>query len=303
MERLNQISDALENRPILPFVLSTALHLILFGVVILLPYIHSKPRVIGPVIDVTLFDLPGMDISPSSTWMPPGGSQSAANSDKTETKAPPKSEPVKETKKTEPEVKKIEDKKEEKKKEPEPPPKSKNLTEPSDAELKRLKKKGEKTPPPKKSSPGTTQPQASTPASTSNSEVSGSGNGESKGHEFSMGHGFFPGGKGSASGSMQLDIENFPFMYYLNMMKNKISENWIPPFGSVKAGEAKRVVIYFRVERSGNVLQPIIEESSGSDILDQSAIRAVMVSGPFPPLPVGYNEATLGIHFGFSCQL
>ncbi|MBN1296336.1 TonB family protein [bacterium] len=121
--------------------------------------------------------------------------------------------------------------------------------------------------------------------------------------EFGMQSGFLPGGSGQTKGSLKLDAAQFPFVYYLSMMKSRISENWIPPFGSVTADESKKVTIRFRVDRWGMVLSPEIEESSGDDLLDQSALRAVIVSGPFPPLPEGYPDATLGVHFGFICHL
>lgn len=157
-------------------------------------------------------------------------------------------------------------------------PEKKELVDPSEAELKRMKKRKE---PPKK--------QENTDQENEKS--------------FSMKSGFLPGGSGKAEGSMKLDTRTFPFVYYLAMMKNKISENWIPPFGSVKAQESKRVVIMFRVDRTGRVLSPAVEESSRDNLLDQSALRAVIVSGPFPPLPDGYPDSTLGVHFGFKCQL
>jgi len=87
------------------------------------------------------------------------------------------------------------------------------------------------------------------------------------------------------------------------MLKNRISENWIPTFGAVKSDESKRVVVKFWIDRRGNVLTPEIEESSGDDTLDNSAIRAVIVSNPFPPLPDAYKDASLGVHFGFRCEL
>jgi TonB family protein len=149
------------------------------------------------------------------------------------------------------------------------------LMDPSDAELKRMKRRSKKdwTPVPKKDS------------------------------EFVMRSGVFPGGKGTTSGSLKLDSADFPFMYYLSMLKNRISENWIPPFGSIDSEEPKRVVVKFWVQRSGAIIEPAIEESSGDDALDQSALRAIIVSNPFPPLPATYADAALGVHFGFRCEL
>ncbi len=158
-----------------------------------------------------------------------------------------------------------------------PPPPKEDIPDPSAAEIKRMKKRDEdRKPPPKKA--GT------------------------DGTRFDMKNKFL-GGKGSASGSMALDSENFPYVYYLAMLKNRISENWIPPFGIVNAGESKRVVVHFRIDRGGKVANLEVEESSGDESLDNSAMRSIIVSSPFPPLPDNYPEATLGVDFGFKCEM
>ena len=163
-------------------------------------------------------------------------------------------------------------------------PKNKKLVEPSESELKKMKKR--QTKPKKKAEPKENQ------SSTENSS-----------NDFIMKDGFLPGGKGKMSGSMALDSDNFPFLYYLSMMKNKISENWIPQFGAVTPDQPRRVVVHFRVDRKGNVISPEIEESSNDQSVDRSALRAVIISSPFPPLPDGYPDVTLGVHFGFKCEI
>jgi hypothetical protein len=35
------------------------------------------------------------------------------------------------------------------------------------------------------------------------------------------------------------------------------------------------------------------------EFFDHSALRAVMVSDPLPPLPLGFTGEDLGVHFGF----
>ena len=113
----------------------------------------------------------------------------------------------------------------------------------------------------------------------------------------------FGGFSGKTSGSIRLDTLNFPFVYYLSMLRSRISENWIPPSGTIISKDTKRVIIKFRIDRSGKVMRPQVEESSNNPALDNSALRAVIVSSPFPPLPDAYPDASLGVHFGFRCEL
>lgn len=149
------------------------------------------------------------------------------------------------------------------------------LTDPSDAELERMKKRKENPTPSSQNKPP---------------------------EEFPITNRFLPDSGGQASGSMQVDAKDFPFFYYLSMLKNRVSENWIPPYGAFES-ESKRVVIAFRIDRQGSQYAARVEESSGNILLDQSALRAVIVSSPFPPLPEGFSGTSLGVYFGFSVQL
>ena len=95
---------------------------------------------------------------------------------------------------------------------------------------------------------------------------------------------------------MAVDASNFEFAYYLQQVRISIARNWSPTAG-VPAGT--RVDIYFHVTRDGSLTSPRVETSSGNAYFDQSAVRAVIVTGHLPPLPLGYNGSDLGIHFGF----
>lgn len=90
----------------------------------------------------------------------------------------------------------------------------------------------------------------------------------------------------------------FPYPYYLVAIQNKVSENWQPPDKSGAVREAKTVV-FFQILRNGQITNPRVEQSSGSVELDTAALRAVKLASPLPPLPQGFKEDSLRIHFGF----
>jgi TonB family protein len=98
------------------------------------------------------------------------------------------------------------------------------------------------------------------------------------------------------SGQVAVDDASFEFAYYLQIVRAQIARNWTPPAGS---SEGTRVEVYFRVSRSGEVSALRVENGSGNDVFDDSAIRAVTITEQLPPLPLGYAGADLGIHFGF----
>jgi TonB family protein len=98
------------------------------------------------------------------------------------------------------------------------------------------------------------------------------------------------------AGQVAVDASNFEFAYYLQQVRSLIARNWSPAAG---APAGTRVEVYFRVSRDGSLSAPRIETSSGNAYFDQSATRAVIVTGHLPPLPLGYDGGDLGIHFGF----
>jgi TonB family protein len=98
------------------------------------------------------------------------------------------------------------------------------------------------------------------------------------------------------SGQVAVDDVNFEFAYYLQIVRAQIARNWTPPAGSQPGTRAE---VYFRVSRAGEITGLRIEHGAGDSVFDESALRAVVITGQLPPLPLGYAGADLGIHFGF----
>jgi TonB family protein len=100
-----------------------------------------------------------------------------------------------------------------------------------------------------------------------------------------------------STGSISLDVSDFPFTYYLRQIQAKISERWAPPRAATRGGE--RATIMFEIGRDGSIKEPNLERSSGVTLYDQSALRAVAEASPFPPLPPEFKAPSLRVHFGF----
>ena len=103
----------------------------------------------------------------------------------------------------------------------------------------------------------------------------------------------------SVSGSnLSVDASDFPFTYYLRQLHAKVSERWRRP--PLVATEQTSAVIYFEIDREGQVRgDPKVKQSSGNEVYDQSALRAVIDSVPFPPLPREFPGQYLKVNFGF----
>jgi TonB family protein len=78
--------------------------------------------------------------------------------------------------------------------------------------------------------------------------------------------------------------KEFPFLPYIAILHDKVERNWKPPPG-VKGTVAK---VTFTVLRSGRVGETKLTAPSGNFYFDQAAMRAILASSPFPPLPDGF---------------
>jgi len=85
----------------------------------------------------------------------------------------------------------------------------------------------------------------------------------------------------------------------LNTITERVSANWFSSLVDPGISGSFQTVVYFRIQKNGQVVDVQIEQSSGVTPLDLSAVRAVKASAPFPPLPREYEEAYLGIHLIF----
>jgi TonB family protein len=102
-------------------------------------------------------------------------------------------------------------------------------------------------------------------------------------------------GLGGSGGGSPFD-QDFEYAYYVQQMLAKISQHWQR---TAVRGTAV-AVIRFTILRDGRIQDAEIESSSGLSILDRSALRAVMLSEPLPPLPNSYPRDQVGVHLRFT---
>jgi TonB family protein len=53
------------------------------------------------------------------------------------------------------------------------------------------------------------------------------------------------------------------------------------------------------INRRGEISGSQISKSSGDQLFDQLALRAVLYANPLPPLPNGFPDDTLKVHMKF----
>ena len=111
-----------------------------------------------------------------------------------------------------------------------------------------------------------------------------------------QGFGLSSGG-GGAGGPVQLDVSNFCCPEYLEQMITLIHRNWQQGHGVVGTTRMK-----FTIMRDGSIQAVQVEQSSGFQILDTSASRALQLTARLPPLPAQFPNPSLTVHMFFEYQ-
>ena len=106
----------------------------------------------------------------------------------------------------------------------------------------------------------------------------------------------YENGSGAPGVNVQADLDFGPYMAYL---KRTMKRNWAPP----KSASSKRVVVRFIIAKDGRLLSKKIVQTSGDEVMDQSALSAVDLSAPFRPLPSAFREDSQPIDFDFDLNI
>jgi TonB family protein len=101
---------------------------------------------------------------------------------------------------------------------------------------------------------------------------------------------------GSGAGIVAEAGTAFPYPWYLKTIADKLDKQWKPP----QEFEPDTVCqVTFVIARSGELSGSKITTSSGDQLFDQLALRAVLYANPLPPLPNGFPDDTLKVHMKF----
>ena len=73
---------------------------------------------------------------------------------------------------------------------------------------------------------------------------------------------------------------------YINQIKRRIMAVWRLP----KNSEGLKVVIWMNLDKAGRISDVRVEESSGDEKFDASALQAVRRAAPFPPVPLALED-------------
>jgi protein TonB len=87
--------------------------------------------------------------------------------------------------------------------------------------------------------------------------------------------------------------------WYVDVVRRKVSENWMKYEVDPSISTARRVYITFDISRAGEPANVQVEQSSGIPSLDISAVRAIQRIDTFGPLPQDYSGNRVSVEFWF----
>jgi len=89
------------------------------------------------------------------------------------------------------------------------------------------------------------------------------------------------------------------YSWYVRVIQQKVSENWLKYEVDPRITTAQRVYITFDVARDGHPTNVRVEQSSGVPSLDISASRALQRIDTFGPLPPDYPGSKISVEYWF----
>ena len=98
-----------------------------------------------------------------------------------------------------------------------------------------------------------------------------------------------------SSGPVSLNSKDPIYVSYFTKIKQTIEQQWEYPEMALRYGLQGRLSLEFTIGASGHLEQLRMIRSSGSQLLDEEALRAIKAAAPFPPIPSWIKPVPLSI--------
>ncbi|MDP8237257.1 MAG: TonB family protein [Candidatus Erginobacter occultus] len=83
--------------------------------------------------------------------------------------------------------------------------------------------------------------------------------------------------------------DRFPYSWYSDLVQARMYNLWKRPPRTAVGREIATAVVSFRVFRDGHIENIRLQEASGSQVMDDSALQAARAADPLPPLPPDFK--------------
>ena len=94
---------------------------------------------------------------------------------------------------------------------------------------------------------------------------------------------------------ISLDTKEAKYVSYFSRIKQQIQRVWVYPSQGTKRTLSGELTLKFEISKDGNLLSLRLINSSGSNILDANAVRAVRGAAPYYPFPITITKKRLSI--------
>ena len=92
-----------------------------------------------------------------------------------------------------------------------------------------------------------------------------------------------------------LDTKEAKYVSYFNRIKQQIQQVWVYPNQAAKKKISGQITLKFKISRDGSLLDVHLTNSSGFNILDIAAIKAVKEAAPYYPFPMTIKKKKVSI--------
>lgn len=102
--------------------------------------------------------------------------------------------------------------------------------------------------------------------------------------------------KNNTENNSQLNyLEGIAVQNYKNLLSSIVRNNWSSPLQDTNL----KLVIKVQIQKNGELINYTVIKESGVVSFDLSALGAIKISQPFPPLPEIYKEEVVDFYFQF----
>jgi TonB family protein len=99
--------------------------------------------------------------------------------------------------------------------------------------------------------------------------------------------------------TISLDTDDKRYVTYARVIKERIMTRWSYPQEARNNLVEGRLLVVFSLNKEGSLTHLDIRESSGHDILDREAAKAIRNASPFPPFPEQITVSRLNVQATF----
>lgn len=144
--------------------------------------------------------------------------------------------------------------------------------------------------------PERARPQQAPPEATGRTESTGERpqEGTTRAETRNRGQGFGLSSGGGGGDGIQLDVTNFCCPEYIIDMRERIRRNW-----QERLGIPGTTTMRFTIQRDGTMTNIQLVRTSGFQVLDEQADRALRLTARLAPLPAAFPNATLTVNMPF----